>query len=934
MVVRGQKVLMGSLLFLAVACATRETQPPFTSAPAVSDAVLNKLADSLYIVGSQLRKRGLNDSAYMVHRKALGLRLARRDSDLLLAYDYWRTGHLATLLLRTDAADTLSKAISLAERFGAPVDSLARMYLSFAVCKSEEKDFSSAVALSEHARKIVSEAKPVSDVLLMECMINLAGIHNRARKLELALDTYNKALVVAVQTGRWREEQRIYYNIAVTHSSLHQWRECMQAFDKALPLRIRQYGDSSSHVSAIYLNKGGVFQRLGHFDSARFYLFKCLSIRRRASGEKHFETAGAYEGLASLYEQMGNLDSTLYYRQAQLRSRIHAFNDLDIKKNPRPMAEEITMDLVEYLVQKATSVRSAYYKDSTKVGMLELSLMTHLLADSVYSAFQSGLAYDDLKLSLLEAAPIPYTDMLEEANQLFQITGESRFVHLAHKVMEHSRAVVLKGALTRVDSFEKLGLPTNLVANEKALLHRRSNLLVMLGDKGSNQAARDSLNEAIITLNSEYDRLKVAIANDQPNYLWLRFGSDVGLDRLSTLMAQKRALWLEYYWSDSKIYVLVVGPSRASLHSVPISAELMGSLKRVSHEVVRFGDSSFTRKSFKSYTSDAYMLFEKLVAPSIESFKANRLIISASGPLMSFPFEALVLSQPDSDEVDFRLDYMINHFDISYQYASFFLDHESTRSRHGDKLLAVGHAATDTINDTETDLPGARKEIETLRGIMTNSNNKYLLQEHASELEFKTNAEQFNLLHLAVHGVADSADAMNSHLIFRAAGGDSEDGKLFASELYTLDLRQTDLTVLTACESGLGKVQTGEGIMSIARGFAYAGCPSMIVSLWKVSDKTSPVIMNGFYGSLSKGDQIDIALGNAKRTYLQQTSAFNAHPSSWAAFLAVGDTTAVTTSSDGLMSYFVLAALSVLMILWWRVRKIRASRLQLTHQQG
>lgn len=146
------------------------------------------------------------------------------------------------------------------------------------------------------------------------------------------------------------------------------------------------------------------------------------------------------------------------------------------------------------------------------------------------------------------------------------------------------------------------------------------------------------------------------------------------------------------------------------------------------------------------------------------------------------------------------------------------------------------------------------------------------------------------MAHLAIHGVADTVNALQSRLIFRAGGDSLEDGQLYAHELYDLNLEQLDLAVLSACESGIGKNQAGEGVMSMARGFAYAGCPSIVISLWKLDDRTAAKVMRSFYAHLSENEPIDDALTNAKSDYLSSANEFKSHPSYWAAFLAVGDT--------------------------------------------
>src|SRR5205085_8893351 len=235
------------------------------------------------------------------------------------------------------------------------------------------------------------------------------------------------------------------------------------------------------------------------YDSARSYWQRCLTMRRTLYGDKHFQTAGAYEAMGELYSSIGNIDSALFYRQALLRSQIRSFNEADISRNPHPLEEEINLDLVDYLVDKGTTVRVAA-KRSLDPALLAISLSTYLLADSVYVAFQDKLPYEDLKLNLMEAGRIPYDDMLEVAFLLFNTTKDKRYLQLAHNIMEHSRAVILKNAIGRADSFEDLGLPSAILNREKILLMRRNDLLRYLKDNVLGETKRDSLGKAIINV--------------------------------------------------------------------------------------------------------------------------------------------------------------------------------------------------------------------------------------------------------------------------------------------------------------------------------------------------------------------------------------------------------------------------------------------------
>jgi len=122
---------------------------------------------------------------------------------------------------------------------------------------------------------------------------------------------------------------------------------------------------------------------------------------------------------------------------------------------------------------------------------------------------------------------------------------------------------------------------------------------------------------------------------------------------------------------------------------------------------------------------------------------------------------------------------------------------------------------------------------------------------------------------------------------------------------------KVQLVVLSACETGYGKFQQGEGVMSLARSFMYAGVPSMLVSMWQVNDASTSAIMQLFYKNLAKGMDKAEALQQAKLKYIRQVANNNAaHPAYWASFVQLGDSRPIkiATKGNGILLWVAIAA--------------------------
>ena len=186
------------------------------------------------------------------------------------------------------------------------------------------------------------------------------------------------------------------------------------------------------------------------------------------------------------------------------------------------------------------------------------------------------------------------------------------------------------------------------------------------------------------------------------------------------------------------------------------------------------------------------------------------------------------------------------------------------------------------------DLEYSQEEVEDIAALFENKNlkSKIFLHDEASESNFKQAVHDYSFVHIASHGFADEIHPDLSALLFSEAGGHQtrEDGILNASETYDLKLN-ADLVVLSSCESGIGRLVKGEGLMAITRGFFYSGARNVLFSLWKISDKSTSKLMVDFYRSILAGDSFPRALQETKLNVIRNNPYD--FPSEWAGFLLI-----------------------------------------------
>lgn len=276
------------------------------------------------------------------------------------------------------------------------------------------------------------------------------------------------------------------------------------------------------------------------------------------------------------------------------------------------------------------------------------------------------------------------------------------------------------------------------------------------------------------------------------------------------------------------------------------------------------------RESVQDRQSDAHerqtrLMYDRLIRPLAGKLDGSTLTIVPHGPLHYLPFAAL------NDGSDF----LIERFTVRLLPSASVLRFLEGGGAAAQDLLALGNPDR---GDRSLDLPGAERETRVIDQGWGGS--RVLLRDVATEANFKTFAASFRYLHLASHGLFDPDRPLNSRMLL--APGDGEDGDLTVGELYEMRLN-ADLVTLSACETGLGEIKSGDDVIGLTRGFLYAGARSVVASLWPVSDEATAFLMQAFYRNLKTASK-----AQALRDAVVATRREFPHPIYWSAFNLTG----------------------------------------------
>ncbi len=352
-----------------------------------------------------------------------------------------------------------------------------------------------------------------------------------------------------------------------------------------------------------------------------------------------------------------------------------------------------------------------------------------------------------------------------------------------------------------------------------------------------------------------------------------KFDQPISLADLKTHL-NKNDIVLEYFQADSLLYVFKIEQNKVpDLYKLKLDAKQLSEL---------ISTISSTETNYQTYHALAYGVYQKIIEPlSIEPNK--KIIIIPDGQLNFLPFEALVT---ESSNKNFKEQaYLLKTHSISYQYSAtiFAMQQQQVQQPKYQKILGI---APVSFKDTSLiELPGSLAEIRAIANIFQTDT---LIKDHASKANVLDSMGKYNVLHFSTHAIVNADDRQQAQIKLY-------DDSLLLDELYKQNIH-ANLTVLSACETNLGKYEGGEGVMSLSRAFAYAGCPSLVATLWQANDLSTKKIIVEFYQNLKKGACKDEALQQAKLTYLKNCD--DAHPFYWANLAVIGNTQAIESGGD------------------------------------
>ena len=686
-------------------------------------------------------------------------------------------------------------------------------------------------------------------------------------------------------------------------------QQALQIFTGLKDQQKAAIGDTQMFLATAFLKKNEPI-------TAQRYLDDALQNYEQSVGLRHPVVAEARNLMGDTYLRSRKYDQALEAYQQALNCLAPEYDTQVLAAFPDKNELRLDKRLISSLEKKAHALRTRFDQtqnpEDLRLALSNLEFAAELVDSMRVVYVQEGSTHNSLRDHLSV-----YEEALAVIRQLYDLRPDNALLETAFYMTERSKSLQLLAALREGEARKFSAVPDSVLQKEKRLMVDLAYYESQAYEAGELQ---EQWRSKAFSVKQSYDSLLQDIARRYPEYHGLKYQAEVlSVAHLQRELLSKDEALLSYFYGDSSIFMLAVSQDSAQLHQIPLNQQLEQQVQKL-RETLAF------KRPLLDFKEPAYQLYQKLMAPA--SLTAKKLLIVPDGILSYLPFEVLLTSEVEETSSFRNLPYLTKTHQINYHYSATLMQEQMQQSREVREMnyLAFapdfnqplnilasaetnGMALKDTVRGQLSELKGTRREVEEIDRWMV---GKFFEGEQASEETFKELSGHYKVLHLATHAIVDDQYPMNSRLLFTPSADSLEDGNLHAWELYGLEL-DADMVVLSACNTGYGKIQRGEGVMSLGRAFAYAGCPSVVMSLWPAQDQATADLMGYFYEAIADGMEKDAAMQAARLRYLEEADELLSHPFYWAGFVVQGDHEALASSFSfsSLLPYSALALLLI-----------------------
>lgn len=734
------------------------------------------------------------------------------------------------------------------------------------------------------------------DPLMIDMQLGLADAYVQMRDWDNAEKAIRECLSLAkAKLGtNHRKTGNAYLILGNIFQEKRDYAEAIGYLETSLEIMLNPQVQADPRiVSMAYLRLGETKIDNRMINEGLVSILSAVEIADRNTGGKGNDPASMRKSYADVLYDIGRKEEALEQYQLALVAALPSFNDKAIESNPRIEESANAKTLFSSLLGKA-KILEERHMETGDTSSLELAMATILLAHEVGSRIdESPDNYSD-RFGARNTLSILNNLSVAVAYRLMELKGED-YTDFIFETFEKNKANLIIANVNEGIELGTLDLPDSLFFLKGTLAKNIAYLEAQLYQEKEVNQGRDTSRIqkyesdlfAYQKLEAEYnENLKESF----PTYHRLKVEKEfITLDEVRSDLLGENQLMLHYQLNNNSLVLMKISSKGVVIESKNIDRSFHQKLNEFINLL----------QDRNSALSD-YLALNEYLTSLLGITKENlegvsELLIIPDGGLGLLAFEALVVQSTGTEKSFKELDYLLKNVNVSYANSATLLALQSSQKSSTDPTVAAfapwasegGEGSTIAEERSGlADLFWTGKEVDNIASVF---DTKAFLSKEATEQRFKEVADDYSIIHVASHGLINNEAPLYSRLLFAEEDLDSlNDGSLLTRELFAMRA-PADMVVLSACNSGSGDVLRGEGIISMANGFFYAGSKSAVMTLWLANDQSTAVLMNGFYKNLAEGQSKSTSLSAAKLEYINKADALQSHPYFWAHFVVNGD---------------------------------------------
>ncbi len=685
-----------------------------------------------------------------------------------------------------------------------------------------------------------------------------------------------------------------YEHLGKVHLAKNNKAVAVDYYDRSLEIYEDIYGINHPDTYTAYISKGrALCEREANLQEGLVALKKAVQIGQELYADTPTELFTAYLEIGRCYLLLGDYkkaDSFLYlaYHLLPAADQTNLYSSYDLGN--------VEIELVHLSLKKYQEHKdiAELYQASERLPKIERRL------DYLKRHFQSI----DSGQSLIDQFFDFYQYAIEINYHLYEETGEQQYVDKVFAYSEKSMTYKLMRTLHNEEALQVAGIPDSMIVKANALsadiTYKEKLLFENNQQEKRDEALHTSMTSQLFDLQEAHEHLLKNIEQDYPTYYQLKYDlKPASIRDLQQEVLSEEQTLVAYFVSDHNIYVFLINKDETILKQLPKPVDLSAMVQSFRKSIQDYDPLKNNEIVIKQYADLGHSLYQQLIAP-IQADLHPQITFITNGLLEYLPFDALVVQAPKDPTQFQNYTYLVSNHSISYAYSATWLHTVLKKKKESFSATYLGVAPSFALKKGSNrssrsnifdPLKYNQSEVENIKEIM---DGEVLIGADATAEAFKERAKLYQILHLATHGESNKAQGNYSFLAFANPTDTTQGQVLYVKDLQHINL-PTDLVVLSACETGVGELQRGEGVVSVGKGFSYAGARSVLTTLWKINDNSAAKLMPLFFENIKAGQAKDIALTNAKNTFIKTQR--HVHPYYWSGYLMYGDTSKISMGS-------------------------------------